>query len=259
MFTVLRAAIIIGLLCVPLAAQAPAPAKPTDLKTLRDKASYSIGLSIGERFASQLIDPNVQTLLRGIQDGLAGKKDLSDEQIKAVMEAYDKEITARLTERNQKEGAVFLAANKKKEGVKTTKSGLQYKILKAGKGTQRPGPDDLISAHYTGRLISGQEFDSSYRRREPLVIGVGGVIAGWTEALQLMTVGSKWQLVVPPELAYAADGFPPMIGPHATLVFELELLGVEKAEDVGATDLPAATDRPATKSARPANKTTRPQ
>jgi FKBP-type peptidyl-prolyl cis-trans isomerase FklB len=173
-------------------------------------------------------------LARGISDALAGSQPaLTDKEIEATIEAIQKivqdrrqEMAKKLARKNTDEGDRFMAANAKNEGVKTTKSGLQYKVHKEGTGAI-PKATDLVRTHYHGTFINGEVFDSSVRRGKPAVFPVNGVIPGWTEALQLMKVGSKWQLVVPPDLAYGETGSGD-IPPNATLIFEVELLGIEK-------------------------------
>jgi FKBP-type peptidyl-prolyl cis-trans isomerase len=147
-------------------------------------------------------------------------------QKSAMAKAEEKQIAA--AEKNLKAGEAFLAANAKKEGVKTTASGLQYKVIKAGTGAS-PKPTDIVKVHYTGTLVDGTVFDSSVQRGEPATFPVNGVIPGWTEALQLMKVGDKWQLVIPSKLAYGEQG-PRAIGPNSTLIFDVELLGIEKSD-----------------------------
>jgi FKBP-type peptidyl-prolyl cis-trans isomerase FklB len=172
-------------------------------------------------------------VLKGLGDGVKGAKPaLTDEQLEACMVALQRQVQTRglakaqaAAEKNKAEGEAFLAANKKKEGVKTTASGLQYKILKAGKGPS-PKLTDKVTTHYHGTFIDGKVFDSSVERKEPATFPVNGVIGGWTEALQLMKVGDKWQLFVPSELAYKERGYPPDIAPNTTLIFEVELLGI---------------------------------
>jgi FKBP-type peptidyl-prolyl cis-trans isomerase FklB len=171
----------------------------------------------------------------GIADGFAGKPALTEEEQKAVIMDLQKSAMAKAEEK-QKAAAEkisrpvkpFLAANVKKDGVKTTASGLQYKVIKSGTGPS-PKPTDTVKVHYTGTLIDGTVFDSSVQRGEPATFPVNGVIPGWTEALQLMKVGDKWQLVIPAKLAYGEEG-PGPIGPNSTLIFEVELLGIEKPE-----------------------------
>ena len=204
------------------------------LKNQKDKISYVIGMDIGSNFKKQSIAIDPDILMRGIKDGLSGGKSLLTEQeVRDVTTAFQKEMVAKqeelnkkLGEKNKKEGEVFLAENKKKEGVKTLPSGLQYKVIKAGTG-KKPKSTDTVTTQYRGTLIDGTEFDSSYRRGQPASFPVNGVIPGWTEALQLMEEGAKWQLVVPSNLAYGDRGAGRQIGPNATLIFEVELISIQ--------------------------------
>jgi FKBP-type peptidyl-prolyl cis-trans isomerase FklB len=197
----------------------------------KKRISYTIGLNIGRDFATQEIDVDTAALLAGVRDGLGGAKQrLTDEEmlteVKSFREAMEAKQEAKylaLATKNRSEGEAFLAANAKEAGVVVRDSGLQYKVLKEGTGPM-PQADSVVSVHYRGTLIDGTEFDSSYERNEPLLLPVGGVIPGWTEALTLMKEGSKWQLFIPAELAYGEEGAPPVIGPNATLLFEIELL-----------------------------------
>jgi len=206
----------------------------TMLKNEKDKVSYSIGLNIGSNFKSQSVDINPDILIKGIKDAISGSKPLmTEKEIQETMTVFQKEITAKQAERtkslaetNKKEGEAFLAANKGKDGVKTTSSGLQYKIIKDGNG-QTPKATDTVTVNYSGTLIDGTEFDSSYKRGEPASFPLNGVIPGWTEALQMMKVGSKWQLFLPPAIAYGERGQGRVIGPNAALIFEVELLSVK--------------------------------
>ncbi len=178
------------------------------------------------------VDPNL--IFQGLKDALAGGKTLlTDDEAKAALTALQAEVNKRqqekmeaLGEANKKEGEAFFAANKTKEGVVTLPSGLQYKILQAGTGP-KPTASDTVVCNYRGTLLNGTEFDSSYKRGQPATFEVGQVIHGWTEALQLMPVGSKWQLFIPSDLAYGARGAGPVIGPNATLIFEVELLSIQ--------------------------------
>lgn len=200
----------------------------------KDKTSYAIGADIGNSFKRQGLDLNPEFVIKGLRDALGtGPALLTDKEIKDAIMAFRTELQAKMQEalkvqgeKNQKEGTTFLAENKKKEGVVTLPSGLQYKVITAGTGP-KPTANDSVKCHYRGSFLDGKEFDSSYSRNQPAVFPVRGVIAGWTEALQLMPVGSKWQLVIPYELAYGAGGNPPRIAPYATLVFEIELLSIE--------------------------------
>jgi FKBP-type peptidyl-prolyl cis-trans isomerase FklB len=205
-------------------AKSPGDAAPT--KSNAADASYAIGFRMGANFKRRHLPIDGAALIKGLQEGMAGgKSTLTDEEMDAALQAFEQEMATRIPEQNKKEGEAFLAANAKAEGVQTTKSGLQYKVLKDGTG-KSPTKADTVTAHYKGTLIDGTPFDSSYTRGEPLKIPVGGVIPGWTEALQLMKVGSKWILYVPSDLAYGPAGSPPVIGPNSTLVFEVELLGI---------------------------------
>ena len=208
------------------------------LKTQKDKVSYLIGADIGNNFKRQEIDIDADILARGIKDAVAGKKPpLSDQEITDIMSSFQKEMTAKqekrlkaLGEKNKKEGEAFLAENKKKEGVKTQPDGLQYKVIKEGTG-KKPALTDTVTANYRGTLVNGTEFDSSYRRGTPASFPVNGVIPGWTEALQMMKEGSKWQLFIPSNLAYGERGTPNgAIGPHAVLIFEVELVSVQEGK-----------------------------
>ena len=203
--------------------------KSTPLKDSKDKVSYSIGLNIGFNLKKQNVSINPDTFVLGLKDALAGKPQMTDEQVKETMTAFEKEMIDKQKAAGVKNGAdgeKFLAENKKKEGVKTTASGLQYKVVKEGSGTQ-PKEKDTVMANYRGTLIDGTEFDSSYTRGQPATFPVSGVIKGWTEALQMMKVGSKYQLFIPANLAYGERAIGPDIGPNSTLIFEVELLDVK--------------------------------
>lgn len=208
-----------------------AVAQETELKDLRAKASYGVGLNVGRNLKRQQVDLDPDLLAKGMKDALTGAKPaLTDEQIQEALVAFSEQAAKAAADRNKADGEAFLKTNKGKEGVVTLPSGLQYKVLKDGTG-KLPKATDVISAHYRGTLIDGTEFDSSYRRGQPAEFPVNRVIAGWTEALQKMKVGSKWQLVIPANLAYADS--PPQnspIGPNAVLVFEVELLGIQEAK-----------------------------
>jgi FKBP-type peptidyl-prolyl cis-trans isomerase FklB len=202
------------------------------LKNQKDKISYIIGMDIGTNLKKQSIDIDSNILAKGVKDALAGTKPLLTEQeIQETMMAFQKEMMAKQEEigkKNKKEGEAFLAENKKKEGVKTLPSGLQYKVIKAGTG-KKPKLSDTVTAHYRGTLIDGTEFDSSYKRGQPATFPVsGGMIPGWTEALQLMEEGAKWQLFIPSNLAYGEKGAGRDIGPNATLIFEIELVSIQE-------------------------------
>ncbi len=208
---------------------------PVELKTPRDKISYSIGMDIGTNFKRQMIDVDPRIMSKGVGDAISGEKPLmTDQEVKEALTALRNELMAKQQdqrkaqgEKNIKEGEAFLAENAKKEGVKTLPDGLQYKVLMEGKG-KTPKATDTVTVNYRGTLIDGTEFDSSYKRGEPATFPVNGVIKGWTEALQQMKEGSKWQLFIPSSLAYGergTQGGP--IGPNAVLIFEVELVSIK--------------------------------
>jgi len=214
--------------------------KSTPLKDSKDKVSYSIGLNIGFNLKKQNVSINPDTFVLGLKDALAGKPQMTDEQVKETMTAFEKEMIDKQKAAGVKNGAdgeKFLAENKKKEGVKTTASGLQYKVVKEGSGAQ-PKEKDTVMANYRGTLIDGTEFDSSYTRGQPATFPVSGVIKGWTEALQMMKVGSKYQLFIPANLAYGERAMGPDIGPNSTLIFEVELLDVKPAAGANPSSSP---------------------
>ncbi len=214
--------------------------KSTPLKDSKDKVSYSIGLNIGFNLKKQNVSINPDTFVLGLKDALAGKPQMTDEQVKETMTAFEKEMIDKQKAAGVKNGAdgeKFLAENKKKEGVKTTASGLQYKVVKEGTGAQ-PKEKDTVMANYRGTLIDGTEFDSSYTRGQPATFPVSGVIKGWTEALQMMKVGSKYQLFIPAKLAYGERAIGPDIGPNSTLIFEVELLDVKPAAGANPSSSP---------------------
>ncbi|MEW6001616.1 MAG: FKBP-type peptidyl-prolyl cis-trans isomerase [Nitrospirota bacterium] len=205
------------------------------LKDQRDKVSYSIGINLGNNFKRQSIDINPDALVQGIKDTLSsGKTLMTEDEIRDTLAAFQKEMLDKqaermkeLGEKNKKEGETFLSENKKKEGVVTLPSGLQYKVLKEGTG-KTPKATDTVIVNYKGTLIDGTEFDSSYRRGQSATFPVNGVIPGWSEALQLMKEGSKWQLFIPSNLAYGERGAGNIIGPNATLIFEVELISIKQ-------------------------------
>ena len=213
------------------------------LKTNRDKASYAIGLQIGQALKRQGLDIDPKLLAAGISDTLSGKKPaLSDQQLQAALTAFQQEMQTQqaakakaASEKNKKAGTAFLAGNAKKKGVKTTKSGLPYQVLKAGKGA-RPKATDTVEVHYRGMLIDGKVFDESFKGKIPakadqtVKFAANRVIRGWTEALQLMPVGSVYRLVIPSELGYGARGAGQEIGPHSVLIFEVHLLAIETSK-----------------------------
>jgi len=218
----------VGILGAQTSAQEPAAPK-----TEKEKVSYGIGVAVERNFKRQGIEVDLDSVIKGMRDAASGDKLLmTEDDLNATLTAFRTEMakkqeqaTKKAAEVNKKAGEAFLAENKKKDGVLTLPSGLQYKILKAGEG-RKPTMDDTVECQYRGALLDGTEFDSSYRMGKPLTFDVKGVIAGWREALQLMPVGSKWQLFVPPQLAYGERGTSG-IGPNVTLVFEVELVSIQ--------------------------------
>ncbi|HSS99443.1 MAG TPA: FKBP-type peptidyl-prolyl cis-trans isomerase, partial [Terriglobales bacterium] len=255
------------------AAKAPAktPAKTgtaLSLTTRKDKFSYALGMNfgqgIGERLKQEKIEFDPAIVARAVRDALSGAKlQLTDEQAKAVLMEVQTEVAKKhqelqkqLADKNKAAGDAYLAANKAKPGVVTLPDGLQYKILTPGTGPKPAGTDTVV-ANYKGTFVDGKEFDNSYKRNEPITIPVTGVIKGWTEALQLMPVGSKWQLAIPSDLAYGEHARPE-IGPNQTLVFEVELLSIKPKEEAKpdaptpAPSTPAGATEPA--QSKPADK-----
>lgn len=203
-----------------------------EIKTEEQKVSYAIGQEIGRGMKAQGINVDVDVLRMSINDALAGKESRlkPEEMQEAMMNMRKKMVEERKqkAEENKTSGAKYLEENKAKEGVKVTESCLQYKVLKEGEGAQ-PKESDTVKVHYKGTLIDGTEFDSSYSRNEPAEFGVGQVIRGWVEGLQLMKVGSKYQFFIPSDLAYGPQGRP-SIPPNSVLIFEVELLDIVKEE-----------------------------
>ncbi len=241
---------IVGIGFLVGCAQSP---KKVELKTEKDRTSYAIGLDIGKSF-KQLeklgveVDPEI--VAAGIRAVSSTEPPLlTDKEIRQIMLDMRKKQAAKLhpspsspeSEKNRRDGEAFLAANKTKEGIQTTPSGLQYKILKETKG-KKPKNTDFVTVHYRGTLVDGSEFDSSYRRGQPATFPVSGVIHGWTEALLMMTEGSKWQLFIPSNLAYGERGAPPRIAPHSVLIFEVELISI-KEPPPAAKEPPAASKK----------------
>ena len=218
-----------ALLCgVGVAAVSAADA--ASFKDNKEKFSYGLGMSLGnnlKRSGIPLDQVDPEAVLQGFKDGVdVGKAKLTETEAREIIMTTQREARTQMAEKNKKAGEAFLAENKNKEGVVTLPSGLQYKILAQGSG-EPPKANDMVSVNYRGTLIDGTEFDSSYKRGQPAKFAVNGVIKGWSEALQLMRPGAKWQLFIPPELAYGERGSGFTIGPNATLVFEVELLSAE--------------------------------
>ncbi len=222
-------------LAVSLAGAALGADEKPALKTDTDKASYAIGSDLGRRFKAQSLELNTEAFVLGFKDAFSGAKlQLTEDEARDALKALEKAMTAKRETlakeqgaKNLKDGEAFLSENGKKEGVKTTASGLQYKVLKQGEG-RKPKATDVVKVNYRGTLTDGTVFDSSYEQNEPVTFPLNQVIPGWTEGVQLMPVGSKYQLFVPGKLGYGENGAPPAIGPNATLIFEVELLGIEE-------------------------------
>jgi len=218
-------------LALSLVVTALAEEKPAQPKDQKDKFSYAVGLNIGMNFKRQNIDANPDMVTAGIKDAMAGKPQMTTEQVKQTMMDFEKDMQQKQADDAKKNNAAaekFLADNKSKEGVKTTASGLQYKVLKEGNGAQ-PKATDTVTVNYRGTLTDGTEFDSSYKRGQPATFPLAGVIKGWTEGLQLMKVGSKYQFFIPPALAYGDHPPTPQIPPGSTLIFEVELMDVKSS------------------------------
>ncbi|MCX6904999.1 MAG: FKBP-type peptidyl-prolyl cis-trans isomerase [Verrucomicrobia bacterium] len=228
----IMSSVALGLLVVSASGQ-----EKLDLKNPKQRVSYSIGADIGANFKRQELEVDPKALAAGFADAFAGKPALTEAEMKETLDAFRTDMMAKMQnkqkaagEKNLKEGETFLAANAKKEGVKVLPSGLQYKVLKSGTG-KSPKATDTVKTHYHGTLIDGTVFDSSVQRNQPASFPVNQVIPGWTEALQLMKEGDKWQLFVPAKLAYGEQGPPGSpIGANSTLIFDVELLSIEKGE-----------------------------
>ena len=252
-YLILAAILILG----PFAGFCPAGDKP-ELTSEKEKESYSLGYQFGGNLKRQPIDIDLEVIMRGIRDAYDGKKSmLTPEEMKELIGGLKKKAWTVQQKRyqekasaNLKEGEAFLAENAKKEGVITLPSGLQYKALREGSGPI-PKATDTVTVHYRGTLVDGSEFDSSYARGEPSTLNVFGVIPGWTEALQLMQTGAKWQLFVPAELAYGKRQFG-RIPPNSALIFELELLSVAEGPVQSATEPRPAESETDTSGPKPA-------
>ncbi len=221
------------LTAIACCATVSAQEKP-DLKDPKQKISYAIGTQMGSSMREQGLEVDPKAIAAGLADALAGKPGMTEAEVKATISELREQMMAKMQAKQQVDGAKnakvgeeFLAANAKKDGVKTTASGLQYKVIKSGDG-KTPGPRDTVKVHYHGTLVDGTVFDSSVDRGEPVTFPVDQVIPGWTEALQLMKVGDKYQIYIPSKLAYGESGAGPKIGPNSALIFDVELLGIEK-------------------------------
>jgi FKBP-type peptidyl-prolyl cis-trans isomerase FklB len=222
-------ALALGLIVTSVSAED----KP-DLSSQKQKVSYAIGVNLGTSFQKEELDIDQKALAQGLADALAGKPTMDQSEVQSTLMKFQQEMMAKQQakmqiegEKNSKDGDAYLVANAKKEGVKTTASGLQYKVLKSGNGPS-PAATDTVKVNYEGSLIDGTVFDSSIKRGEPASFPVNRVIPGWTEALQLMKVGDKWQLFIPAKLAYGERSPSPSIPPNSTLIFDVELLSIEK-------------------------------
>jgi len=210
-------------------------AQELSLKSGQDSISYAFGMNLGFSFQQQSIEVKPNIVAAGLVAAYTGAGALlSKEEVGQILVKFQQEMTEKRNaertvsgKKNLEEGKTFLAENAKKEGVSTTASGLQYLVVEEGKG-EKPSLESTVKVHYRGTLLSGKEFDSSYKRGEPATFPLKGVIKGWTEALQLMTVGSKWKLFIPADLAYGEGGAGADIGPNSALIFDVELIGIEK-------------------------------
>ena len=207
----------------------------TELNSFAEKISYVLGQEIGNSFKESPVEIDLDIFIQGMSDSLKGSKSLLDaDETNQIKQEFSRQVQqsrqtqmAALSEKNRVDGEAFLAANKNKEGVVTTASGLQYKVMNKGDGP-KPQDNDRVTVHYRGTLLDGTEFDSSYKRGQPATFQVSGVVRGWTEALQLMNVGSKYRLFIPSDLAYGKRGAGRKIGPNSALIFDVELLGIEE-------------------------------
>ena len=251
MKTPIKPAVALCALVALAACQQQSPPEPAAvaLDTPEQRLSYGVALGLGRNMANDGMTIDVDAFAAGLRDALSGAaQKLSDEDIQAEMVAFQQRIDAEreansqaLGQANAAAAAVFLTENGAREGVLTTPSGLQYEVLEAGAGSS-PGADDRVQVHYRGTLLDGTEFDSSYARGEPVVFGVGQVISGWTEALQLMQVGAKYKLFIPSDLAYGAGGAGDLIGPNAALIFEVELLDIPSQQASAAQEEGGASE-----------------
>lgn len=240
----LAAAVLVIMFAFSINARA---GEQTPLKDERDRLSYSFGMSFGTNLRKQSIDINPEIYFRGLMDAYKGGETLmSDSEVREIIAGFQKEMAAKqetqikaLAEKNRKEEEAFFAENKKKEGVKTLPSGLQYKVLREGSG-EMPRAADVITVNYRGTLLDGTEFDSSYKKGEPVTLRVNTAIPGWVEALQLMKENSKWQVFIPSNLAYGERAVSSVIGPNSALVFEVELVKVESSSASQADSLAGA-------------------
>ncbi len=235
----------------PAAAPAPAPqsSPASSLKTLKERASYALGLMMGKDMKGQMVDIDPDLLAKGMKDALSGKPNMTEDQCKEAIMELQKSVMAQqesrakeLGAKNLVEGKAFLAKHAKEPGVKTTASGLQFRVIKEGSGAS-PTLNDLVTVNYRGTLIDGTEFDSSAKHGKPATFAVRSIIPGWKEGLQMMKPGGKYELVVPANLAYGEAGAGDKIGPNAVLVFEVELLSVKPMPAENPADEPGAAPK----------------
>lgn len=224
----------LGLVIGMCGATAQAQDKDVELNTLQQKASYALGVDLGRNFSEDTLNIEPDLFILGIRDAMEKKSRLDGEEMEKALMAYREQLRERheaqmenFASKSLQEGKAFLRQNAEKPGIKITESGLQYEVLAEGEG-ETPTTDDSVKVNYTGMLINGEIFDSTKERGEPITFPVDRVIPGWIEALQMMKEGAKYRLYIPPELAYGERGAPPMIGPNATLIFDIELLGIEE-------------------------------
>lgn len=226
--------------------ESAATAAEVALESSEQRLSYGMAFGLGQRMSQDGMPIDIEAFVAGFRDGASGQDGrMTQEEITAEMQAFQENMMAEqeaaqaeLAAANMAASAAFLEENGAREGVIVTESGLQYEVLEAGEGG-KPGPEDTVEVHYRGTLVDGTEFDSSYGRGQTVTFGVGQVIAGWTEALQLMDVGSKYKLYIPPELGYGAGGAGQMIGPNAALIFEVELISIPSQAEAAAEDASA--------------------
>ncbi len=213
--------------------------RPIEFNSLDERFSYAYGAELAERFKNEGINLDVALLAAGMNDLFNDKLEMTIDEVVATTREYEQQHYEKkeaeksiVAEKNKKEGEAFLAANAKKDGVVVTESGLQYRVITEGQGGYKPKEMDEVTVHYVGTTVDGTEFDSSYKRGKPHVSIVKLLIDGWVEALPMMSVGAKWELVVPADLAYGEEGSGNWIGPNAVLLFDVELLDIKKEQDL---------------------------
>ena len=230
----MRAFLTIALLAVAATFTLRA-ADDSPFKSSKEKASYALGANIGKQLKQNGAEIDVEVYVKGLKEAMGGGKVLlTDEQVRETLMTFQKDLRDKTLDKNKKEGETFLVENRKKEGVVTTPSGLQYQVITKGTG-KLPTSNDTVVCHYRGTLINGEEFDSSYKRSEPSSFPVTQVIKGWTEALLMMPPGSKWKLFIPADLAYGERGRP-SIPPNSALLFDIELISIKDKEAAEAAD-----------------------